>query len=210
MRGKLIGSILLCASAALAQQYEIGADIGYGWYRSGTVFGSGTQVDAGIRNRFAAGAVIGEDLYQHLAGEIRYTYQDGHAFVQAPGVKTDIQSESHAITYDMLFHFKDRESRFRPFLAAGAGIKGYVVTGPEPSPQPLPGVVSLVNHDVWTFVASLGGGVKYVIHRHVIVRVDFRDYLTKFPKNQILPAPNNTARGIFQQFTPMFGVSYWF
>jgi hypothetical protein len=45
---------------------------------------------------------------------------------------------------------------------------------------------------------------------HFLVRADFRDYLTQFPKRQISPAANGTARGIFQQFTPMAGVSYVF
>jgi hypothetical protein len=46
--------------------------------------------------------------------------------------------------------------------------------------------------------------------RHMLLRAEFRDYLTTFPRQQIVPAPNNTARGIFQQFTPLFGVSYTF
>jgi hypothetical protein len=44
----------------------------------------------------------------------------------------------------------------------------------------------------------------------MLLRAEFRDYLTTFPKAQIVPAPNNTARGIFEQFTPLFGVSYTF
>jgi len=34
--------------------------------------------------------------------------------------------------------------------------------------------------------------------------------MTGFPRSQIVPAAGNTARGIFQQFTLMFGASYWF
>ena len=57
---------------------------------------------------------------------------------------------------------------------------------------------------------TVGGGVKYRLSRHVLVRADFIDYMTAFPKRQIAPAGNNTARGIFQQFTPLFGLSYTF
>jgi hypothetical protein len=56
----------------------------------------------------------------------------------------------------------------------------------------------------------VGVGIKYQVRPYLIVRADFRDYLTSFPRNQIVPALGNAARGIFQQFTPMFGVSYWF
>ena len=59
---------------------------------------------AGIRNRFAAGVVFGEDLYDHISGEIRYIYHDGHAFLSSGGVKTDMQGQSHTFTYDLLFH----------------------------------------------------------------------------------------------------------
>ena len=52
--------------------------------------------------------------------------------------------------------------------------------------------------------------MKYRLSRHALVRADFIDYITTFPKRQIAPAGSNTARGIFQQFTPLFGLSYTF
>lgn len=64
--------------------------------------------------------------------------------------------------------------------------------------------------DQWKFAVTVGGGVKYKIQKHVVLRADFLDYITTFPRRQILPAPDNTARGLFEQFTPMFGVSYVF
>jgi hypothetical protein len=59
-------------------------------------------------------------------------------------------------------------------------------------------------------VISLGGGVKFRLYKTIILRGDFRDYLTTFARRQIVPAANGTARGIFQQFTPFFGVSCTF
>ena len=44
----------------------------------------------------------------------------------------------------------------------------------------------------------------------MLLRAEFRDYLTTFPRQEIVPALHNTARGIFEQFTPLFGVSYDF
>jgi hypothetical protein len=46
---------------------------------------------AGIRNRFVAGIRLGNEVIDYVSGEFRYLYHDGHAFLQAPGVKTDIQ-----------------------------------------------------------------------------------------------------------------------
>jgi hypothetical protein len=110
----------------------------------------------------------------------------------------------------MLFHFQPRERKLRVFAAGGAGVKGYVIAGPAPVVQPFPNVAILTARDQWKWVVDVGGGVKYRLARHIQLRGDFRDYLTTFPKGQIAPAASNTARGIFQQFTPMFGVSWMF
>lgn len=203
--------VVLAVGACSAQEYEIGGAIGYGWYRDGTIFGPGATAQAGIRNRFAAGFVIGEDLYEHISGEVRYLYQDGHPFLTSGGTNEEIQGQSHAFSYDLLFHVARRERRFRPFVAVGVGAKDYVIAGPPPpSPQPLANLGTLTTRDEWKFLVTLGGGVEYRLARHVVLRADFRDYMTAFPKSQIAPATNNTARGIFQQFTPLFGMSYRF
>jgi opacity protein-like surface antigen len=206
---KLLVCALMAAPPILAQ-YEFGGSIGYGIYRNGTVFGAGSTAEAGIRNRFAAGAVFGEEMYDYISGEVRYLYQDGHPFVSSCATKTDIQGQSQTFTYDLLFHFEPRERRLRFFAAGGAGAKGYIIAGPAPTVQPLANVVTLTTQDQWMLVVDVGGGVKYALTKHVQLRGDFRDYLTKFPKQQLAPAAGNTARGIFQQFTPLFGVSYVF
>jgi opacity protein-like surface antigen len=203
-------ALLAAALPACAQDWEFGADIGYGAYRNGSIFAPGGDATAGIRNRFAAGAVVCEDLYDRVSGELRYEYQDGHPFLASAGAEKDIQGQSHTFTYDVLIHFKPREQKLRPFVALGAGVKLYEIAGPAPNPQPIPSIATLNAIDEWKFVASIGGGVKYRWRGHILLRGDFRDYLTQFPKRQIAPAANGTARGIFQQFTPMFGVSYVF
>jgi opacity protein-like surface antigen len=202
--------VILFAGAAFAQRYEIGANVGYGFYRSGSIYSASGTAQAGIRNRFAAGIILGDEFSNYVSAEFRYLYHDGHPFLQAPGVKTDIQGQSDSLTCDLLFHFKTREHRLRPFLAGGSGAKGYVIAGPEPFPQPIPQIASLTTNDVWKVVFSVGGGVKFRPIPHMLLRAEFRDYLTTFPRQQIVPAPHNTARGVFQQFTPLFAISYTF
>ncbi len=202
--------LILFAGAAFGQQYEIGADVGYGIYRDGTIFSASETVQAGIRNRFAAGIVIGDEFSDYISAEIQYLYHDGHPFLQAPGVKADIQGNSEAATYNMLFHFRKRDRRWRPYVEGGIGAKGYIIAGPAPFPQPIPQVASLTTNDVWKVVFTAGGGITYRLIPHMLIRGEFRDYMTTFPRQQIVPAPHNTARGIFQQFTPLFGVSYVF
>jgi opacity protein-like surface antigen len=204
------GVAILFASIALAQQHEIGAGIGYGLYRNGSIYSPAGTAQAGIRNRFGAGIVLGDEFSKYVSAEFQYLYHDGHPFLEAPGVRADIQGQSHALTLDLLFHFKPRESRWRPFLAGGAGGKEYVIAGPEPFPQPIPQIATLTTNDVWKVVFNAGGGVKFRALPQMVLRVEFRDYLTTFPRQQIVPAPHNTARGIAEQFTPLFGISYMF
>ena len=207
---KYLVPILLFSTAAFTQQYEIGASIGYGIYRNGTIFSDSGSAEAGIRNRFAAGIILGDDFSNYVAAQFRYLYHDGHPFLQAPGVKADIQGQSDALTTELLFHFKKRDQRWRPFLAGGIGAKEYIVAGPEPFPQPIPQIASLTTNDVWKVVFTAGGGIKYRLIPHMLLRAEFLDYMTTFPRGQIVPAPHNTARGVFQQLTPLFGVSYTF
>jgi opacity protein-like surface antigen len=205
--------VLACpAFPQTAQQfeYELGANIGYGVYRDGSILSPEGSIEAGIRNRFAAGITLGVDFSKYVSGELNFLYHDGHPFLQGLGVKADIQGNSWALTSSLLFHFKDRTHKFRPFVTGGAGAKNYIIAGPEPFPQPIPQVASLVDNDVWKVAFVVGGGVKYRIHKRVLLRGEFLDYLTTFPRTQIVPAPHNTARGIFEQFTPLFGVSYVF
>ncbi len=201
---------VVLALAAYGQTYEAGADFGYGFYRNGTIYSSNGSIQAGIRNRFAAGVHLGYALTDYISSEFRYLYHDGHPFIEGPGVKTDIQGQSQALTLEFLFHLKSLEHRLRPFIAGGAGAKGYLIAGPEPFPQPIPDIAILTTNDVWKVVFSVGGGVKYRWRPHWLLRAEFRDYLTTFPRQEIVPAPHNTARGIFEQFTPMVGVSYVF
>jgi hypothetical protein len=208
--GRGILAALLCVGACAAQTYEFGGNIGYGIYRSVRVNAPGAQADAGVRNRFTAGIVIGEDLYEYISGEVRYLYQDGDPFLSAGGVKANIQGQSHTATYDLLFHFKNTDQKLRPFIAVGAGVKYYRASGPAPDPQPLRAIASLTHTDEWRFVADVGFGVKYLVRRHVLLRAEFRDYITPFPGKLISPVAGATGRGLFQMFTPMAGVSYRF
>ena len=198
------------ASAAFGQTYEIGGAIGYGFYQNGTIFSANGTAEAGIRNRFGAGIEVGYEFSNYVSADFSYLYHDGHPFLEAPGVKTDIQGQSHALTMGLLFHFRPAESRLRPFVSGGAGAKGYIIAGPEPFPQPIPDIASLTTNDVWKVVFIVGGGLKFRLMPHMLLRGEFLDYLTTFPRQQIGPAPHNTARGVFQQFTPLFGVSYTF
>jgi hypothetical protein len=201
---------LICASACLAQNYEIGGAVGFGAYRNGSIVSPAGTATAGFRNGVAASGVFGEDLYRHLSGEVRYLYQDGASFLSMGGAKGSMGAQSHALHYDVLLHLKPRGDRIRPYAAGGAGGKFYETTGRIPTPQPLPGIAALTAQNEWRPLFTVGVGVKVRIAGRAVVRGDFRDYITTFPNALFTPAEDGKRRGIFHQFTPLFGVGYTF
>ena len=143
--------------------------------------------------------MVWEDLYSHVSGEFRWIYHDGHPFLSGR-MRTPISGQfAHVHLRHSTGH------RFRPCFYGGVGAKGYIIAGPEANPQPIPSVALLLAHEQWKLVPDVGGGIKYQVRPHLILRNDFRDYLTSFPRNLIVPATGNTARGILQQFTAMSG-----
>jgi len=211
VKWRILSAACLAAAACSAQpRYELGGTIGYGVYRNASINSPNGTATAGIQNRFVAGGLLCEDLYEHFSGEVRYLYQDGDPFLSLGSRKGNIQGQSHAVHYDLLLHPTPRESRIRPFAAAGVGAKYFRTTGPEPNPQPAPQVADLVKNNQWVWLVTVGGGVKVRVVDHVIVRGDFRDYISPFPTRLFVPTTGGTDRGIFHQFTPTFGLSYSF
>lgn len=96
--------------------------------------------------RWEIGAVVGEDLYEHVGGEFRYTYQDGDPFLAARGTQVNTQGQSHAFHYDLLVYTQPQEARLRPYFAVGLGAKLFVASGPAPVVQPLADIATLTTH----------------------------------------------------------------
>jgi hypothetical protein len=202
--------LLVFVSSCLGQQWELAGAAGYGLYRNGLIYSDATRATAGIRNRFVFSMALGERLYKYTGGEFRYTYHDGDPFLASGAVKTNIQGQSHAFHYDLLFYFRPHQKRVCPFVAVGCGAKLYVVTGPENPQAPLSQVARLTVHDEFKPLLVGGGGVRVRLSPDVALRFDFRDYITPFPKKLIAAQPFATPTGIFHQFTPMAGISYMF
>src|SRR5260370_26672105 len=106
--------------------------------RNATISKPTGSVSAGSDNRFAAGVVIGQDLYQHFAGEVRYTFRDNDLVLKGAGQKVNMDGNSHLVHYDLLYYALGKSSRIRPFAAAGGGIRLFGGAGHEYMHQPFP------------------------------------------------------------------------
>jgi hypothetical protein len=203
---------LALAPACMAQQreWEVGGAAGFGVMQNATISNPTGSVSAGVDNRFAAGVVIGQDLYQHFGGEVRYTFRDNDLVLKGAGQKVNMDGDSHLVHYDLLFYVLGKSSRVRPYAAAGGGIRLFRGTGHEYANQPFSDFAILTKTTEVKPLISVGGGVKVSVTSHTMVRVDFRDYISPFPENLFVTAPGAKIRGWLNDFVPMVGVSYVF
>ena len=192
----------LAFGAAQGQGWELGAGAGYGFYRNGRVFAPAGIAAAGVRSRFTLTAWLAEHRHERLAGELRYTYQDGDPFLESRGVRTNVQGQSHALHFALRFSLRGPGARLHPYLTAGLGAKRYEVTGPETLNPPLSEIARLRAAGDWKALVVAGIGVDWVLHPSVSFRAEFLDYVTPFPKLVIEPVPYASARGFLHLMTP--------
>ncbi len=215
MRPSTVGCVwfaLALASACMAQEHdwEVGGAVGYGLMRNATISNASGSVSAGMDNRFAAGAVIGQDLYQHFGGEVRYTFRDNDLVLKSGGQKVNMDGDSHLIHYDLLFHALGKSSRIRPFAAAGGGVRIFRGTGHEYVSQPFRDFALLTKTSEIKPLISVGGGVKVSLTEHAAIRVDFRDYISPFPEKLFATVSGAKIRGWLNDFVPLAGISFVF
>src|SRR6266700_1235312 len=110
------------AGLGQAQEWEIGGIGGAGFMNGVDVSRAGASATTGFKSGVAYGAFAGSNLYTHLSGEIRYTYQMSDLKLSGSGTEVGFTGISHAIHYDFLYHPANNESRLQPFVALGAGI----------------------------------------------------------------------------------------
>ena len=206
----LIVFALGLAGLGQAQEWEIGGIGGAGFMNGLSVARAGATATTGFKTGMAFGAFAGSNLYSHLSGEIRYTFQMSDLKLSGNGVETSFNGVSHAIHYDFVYHPANSRSKAQPFVALGAGVKLYRGTGKEQAFQPLSNFAYLTKTEDLRPLISVGGGVKYRLSEHMIFRAEVRDYITPFPNKVITPAPGAKVSGWLQDFVPMFGISFIF
>ncbi|MGD1091659.1 MAG: hypothetical protein ABSB35_06650 [Bryobacteraceae bacterium] len=196
--------------AAVAQKWEFGGGVGGGFYKSEAVTSPDGSANASIQTGLAGSAWLGNTGQGHLGGEVRFDYQLGDLALSSGGSQATFGAHTYAVHYDFLWYATPRNSKIRPFVAVGAGIKVYQGTGTQVVYQPLSNVALLTKAQDLTPLVSVGGGVKAQLSQHVLLRLELHDFLTPFP-NQVI-APNQGAKtgGWLQDFVPMAGISFLF
>jgi len=196
-------------SIASGQQWEVGAVGGGSFYVDRSVrAASGSSGQVGYEPGFVAGGLIAHSTAGRWGGEIRYLFEKADMRLSSGGAKYTFGGRSHMIHYDLVLHANSGEDRVRPFVAFGGGMKGYFGTGTERAVQPLNNLAILSHSAQWQAMLSIGGGIKWRIGERVVVRAEVRDYITRLPKDVLLPSPGASLGGWLHDIVPMFGISY--
>ena len=211
---RVILSIVAVASVlsmpCLAQEWELGGTGGYGWSTNPSIVHPTGSIQPGFAPKGSIGVVFGNNMYEHMEGEFRYMFQFGDPQLQSQGIRVSAPGYTNTITYELLFHATNREAKVRPFVAAGAGIRVYTGGGDSSLGNPPLNSALLRQGTQVEPAISVGMGLKYQIHKHAILRVDFRTYMTPFPDQIFKPAGASTVNGWVFSFVPLGGISFVF
>jgi len=204
-------SVMLMAAAGVscfAQQWEVGGLAGASFVPGTAVTSPLGSATTGFKSGPTFGAFVGQNLYPRVSGELRYGFLQSNLKLQSGATETTFSGVAHVLHYDVLFHTSKRESRTQYFVAVGGGMKVYRGTGKESAYQPLSQYAYLTKTQALKPMASVGAGFKYILRPRVVLRTEFRDYITMFPKDLIAPAPGAKFGGLLHDFVPMVGISY--
>lgn len=211
MRPLILCSLALgLAGACAAQQWELGAAGGFGFSTDATVSRGADSAKAGLKPGAAFGVFIVQNMYKHISGEVRYTFQMDDLKVSSGGTEATFTGQSHSLHYDLLYMAGGKDARVRPFIAVGGGVKVYRGTGEQHATQNLSQFVALTKTQEIKPLISFGGGVKMKLSGRVYIHIEARDYLTPFPAKVIAPVPPSTVSGWVHDFVPLVGVSMGF
>ena len=205
---RILWGCCLFAGAAIAQSREFGVIGGYGYAPGLTLTGPVGTAQTGFRNGGALGVYLAENPYKHFGGEIRYLYRMSDMKLSSGGASTNFPARSHIVHMDLLAHFRPPDSRTRPFIAFGAGVKIIQGTGAESSFQPLHQFAALTKTMQVLPTGDVGAGVKLSLRSHLRIRFEARDYISPQPGKVITAAPGVRLAGMLHDILALAAVSY--
>src|SRR5215469_15518079 len=106
-------AVFALGTASMAQQWELGAAGGYGTYVNANISGPAGQVQPAFVNRGVIGVLFGQNMYEHIGGEVRWLYQFGGPQLSSNGTVVSSTGYTNSVTYDILFHTSNREANLR-------------------------------------------------------------------------------------------------
>lgn len=205
-----LASLLILAPACWAQNWEVGGMAGGGFTNGLTVSNAVASATTGFANGLATGALLGQNLYSRISGELRYSVDFSDLRISDSAATATFKGQTHSVHYDILVSGRPHGARLRPFALAGGGMRDFRGVGTESPYQPLSNFALLTKTSQWTPVVTFGGGIKYAIAPRILLRVEVLDYFSRFPTQVIAPAPGAHLSGWLHDLVPMAGLTFMF
>lgn len=203
----LVVTAFVLSLPCLAQEWELGVAGGYRLDVNPSIVSPAGSVQPRFAPNGVVGVVVGHDMYEHIGGEFRYMFQFGGPQVESQGIRVSAAGYTNVTVYEFLFHAAVREAKIRPFVAAGAGIKVYTSGEFKSAGLPAPNSVLVTQGTQVEPAVSVGLGLKYRLHNHALLRLDFRTQMTPFPNQIFRPTGASSVHGWVYSFVPLGGVS---
>lgn len=209
MKSIRFASLAFFAAAAFAQQWEIGGTVGGSIVPGVSVTAPSGTATAGFQSGLTAGVFVGQNLYPHISGEVRYNFLQSNLKLTSGGTTADFSGTAHAVYYDVLIHSnRGSETRSQIYAAVGGGMKIFRGSGTESAYQPLSQFGYFTKTQTVKPMLSVGGGWKFRLSPHMNLRMEVRDFVTPFPKAVLTPAPGASFGALLHDIVPLVGISY--
>ena len=207
----LLFAFTVLLTPAWGQRWELGIGAGGGLYTSAAATSArGQNADAGLGRGNAITVSLGQTVSTHLTGEVRYVWQNNPLRLKSGGQTVNFGSQSHAVSYNLNYNFGQSEDNFRPFVSIGSGMKYFDGTGQEMAVQPLNQFAYLTRTGEWKPMVTAGLGFKYRMNRHLALRLEAQDQITRVPTKVIAPSAGGSVNGWLHDFLVMGGISLLF
>jgi hypothetical protein len=194
--------------SCFAQQWELGGSAGAGFRSGVSVTSPKGNATTGFKPGVAFGVFLSQKLNPRFSGEVRYGFLQNNLRLSSGGDEATFSGLAHVLHYDVLIHSNRAESSMQPFAIVGGGMKVFRGTGKEAAYQPLSQFGYFTKTQEVKPMASVGGGLRFMLSPRVYLRVEVRDFITTFPEEIIAPAPGAKFGSVLHQIVPMVGISY--
>jgi hypothetical protein len=210
MRRIAVTTLFLAATTAscFGQQWEFGGMGGAGFLSNVNVSSPAGAATAGFQTGGAFGGFIGENLYPHWSGEVRYMYLQNDQHISSGGTNATFAGNAQVVHFDMLYHTNRKGSKIQAYVALGGGVKIFRGTGAEQAYQANYQFGYMTKTQQLKPMVDAGAGLRFELKPHIFMRTEFRDFVTPFPTQIIAAAPGAKFGKILNDIVPTISVSY--
>jgi opacity protein-like surface antigen len=164
------------------------------------------------------GIRVGADFNRNWGEDIIYSY--GSNFSKIVNSTSDTQMalpvRSHQLAFNLLWYPQgvDSDTKIAPYLTAGGGGTFFALTSETVNTAREAGLGELRTENLFAFNA--GGGLRVKLGKHVGIRFDGRDYMSRSPRYGLPESSTDPsalvfpASGVFHNLEASFGFVYFF